>query len=148
MLFKNATTDIGWKIKEAWDGVQSGSQGNLTSNIYTYGYAGHFDDPIQPLADINFGVPKEVYFTLTNTYPSTNLFNTWWDEYLAEIINKDSKLLTCYLYLTVQDIYSLDFAQLIYINGALWRLNKIVDFNPTIPKTTKVELLRVIELTY
>ena len=148
MLFKNATTDIGWKIKEAWDGVQSGSQGNLTSNIYTYGYAGHLDDPIQPLADINFGVPKEVYFTLTNTYPSTNLFNTWWDEYLNEIINKDSKLLTCYLYLTVEDIYSLDFAQLIYINGALWRLNKIVDFNPTIPKTTKVELLRVIELTY
>jgi hypothetical protein len=50
--------------------------------------------------------------------------------------------------LNIVDIYSLDFAQLIYIDGALWRLNKIIDFNPTIPQTTRVELLRVIELTY
>jgi hypothetical protein len=85
---------------------------------------------------------------LTNPFPSANLFTAFWGDYLAEITSKDSKLLTCYLYLNIVDIYSLDFAQLIYIDGALWRLNKIIDFNPTIPQTTRVELLRVIELTY
>ena len=121
---------------------------NLKNNVESYGYAGHLDDPILPTSDLNFGAPREVYFKLENPYPSANLFNAWWDEYLAEIINKDSKLLSCYLYLTVQDINSLDFAQLIYIDGALWRLNKVVDFNPSIPQTTKCELLRVIELFY
>jgi hypothetical protein len=144
MLFKNSTTATSWRIKQE----SSEGEGNLITGLTTYGYAGHLDDPAEPTADINFGVPNELYFSLANPYPSANLFNVWWDEYLAEIINKDSKLLSCYLYLTVQDIYLLDFAQLIYIDGALWRLNKVIDFNPNIVQTTKVELLRVIELTY
>jgi hypothetical protein len=144
MLFKSSPTVTSWAIRQE----TSAGEGNLRTHLTTYGYAGHLDDPAEPIADINFGVPNELYFSLTNPYPSTNLFNVWWDEYLAEIINKDSKLLSCYLYLTVQDIYSLDFAQLIYIDGALWRLNKVIDFNPNIVQTTKVELLRVIELTY
>lgn len=144
MLFKTSDTSA-WDIRTA---SETGTQANLVTGLTTFGYAGHLDDPILPTADINFGASKEVYFSLTNPYPTGNLFNTWWDSYIAEIISKDSKLLSCYLYLTVQDIYSLDFAQLIYINGALWRLNKVVDFNPNISQTTKVELLRVIELTY
>jgi hypothetical protein len=131
-----------WKIKNPYP-----STGNLHTGT-TYGYAGHLDNPSIPTNDLNFGAPNQVYFTLTNAFPSANLFTAFWGDYLAEISSKDSKLLTCYLYLTIQDIYSLDFAQLIYIDGALWRLNKIIDFNPTIPDTTQVELLRVIELTY
>lgn len=143
MFYKKSTT-ASWAIKQE----SSTGSGVLVGSLTNYGYAGHLDDPIQPLADLNFGVPKEVYFKLSNTYPSENLFNTWWDSYVAEIINRDSKLLSCYLYLTIQDINNLDFSQLIYIDGALFRLNKIVDFNGSIPQTTKVELLKVIELTY
>lgn len=142
MQFAYITGVDSWKIKKP-----IGQDGNLHTGT-TYGYAGHLDNPEIPTNDLNFGVPNQVYFTLTNPYPTANLFTAFWGDYLAEITAKDSKLLTCYLYLTVADIYSLDFAQLIYIDGALWRLNKIVDFNPTIPQTTKVELLRVIELTY
>jgi hypothetical protein len=46
------------------------------------------------------------------------------------------------------DIYGLDFSKLIYINGSLWRINKIMDYNPMDLNTTKVEFLKVIELTY
>ena len=148
MIFKSVSC-LDYHIKHYYDPeLGNPGNGNYGELRYTYGYAGHLDDPILPTIDINFGVPNEFYFTLLNPYPTANLFNSWWDEYLAEIINKDSKLLSCYLYLTVQDIYSLDFAQLIYIDGALWRLNKVVDFNPSIPQTTKCELLRVIELFY
>jgi hypothetical protein len=144
MFFKSVASDSSYHIKRVYP-----TNGNLPGNaLNTYGYAGHLDDPIEPTVDLNFGAPNEFYFKLLNPYPSANLYNAWWDEYLAEIINKDSKLLSCYLYLTVQDIHSLDFAQLIYIDGALWRLNKVIDFNPSIPKTTKCELLRVIELFY
>ena len=147
MIFKSVSTSS-YHIKHYYSGEGNPGNGNYGGLRTTYGYAGHLDDPELPTVDLNFGVPNEFYFTLLNPYPTANLFNSWWDEYLAEIINKDSKLLSCYLYLTVQDIYSLDFAQLIYIDGALWRLNKVIDFNPSIPKTTKCELLRVIELFY
>jgi hypothetical protein len=122
--------------------------GNKTGLLDYYGYAGHFDNPNTPTTDLNFGVPNETLFILSASYPTANLFTAFWGDYLAEITGKDSKLLTCYLYLTIQDIYSLDFANLIYLNGGLWRINKIIDFNPNIFQTTKVELLKVLETTY
>jgi hypothetical protein len=126
----------------------SPSNSNISAKLNAYGYAGHLDNPTLPTNDINFAIPNEVYFTLPTAYPTTNLFTAFWGDYIAEITSKDSKLLTCYLYLNIEDIYSLNFARLIYIDGALFRLNKIIDFNPALDQTTKVELLRVIELTY
>ncbi len=130
----------------AWD--LKGDSGNLVNNLTYYGYGGHLDDPDVPTADINFGTPKEIYFSLSVSYPSANLFNGFWSDYVAEITDKDSKLLTCNVYLKITDIYGLDFSKLIYIDGALWRLNKVIDYNPTNPESTKCEFLKVIELTY
>ncbi|MFN9912587.1 MAG: hypothetical protein ACK53L_08385, partial [Pirellulaceae bacterium] len=114
-----------------------GDTGNLITNLTYYGYGGHLDDPDAPTADINFGVPKEIYFSLAVSYPTANLYNAYWSPYIAEISDKDSKLLSCYVYLRIEDIYSLDFSKLIYIDGSLWRLNKVIDYNPTVPDSTK-----------
>jgi hypothetical protein len=130
----------------SWD--MKGDTGNLVNNLTYYGYGGHLNDPDVPTADINFGVPKEIYFSLAASYPTANLYNSYWSPYIAEITDKDSKLLSCYVYLKIEDIYSLDFSKLIYIDGSLWRLNKVVDYNPSVPESTKCEFLKVIELTY
>lgn len=126
--------------------VKNGS--TTLANLTTYGYAGHLDDPDDPQADLNFGIPGELYFELATAYPTANIFNAYWSEYIAEITNKDSKLLTAYVYLKVKDIYSLDFSKLIMIDGALWRLNNIQDYNPMDIGITKAEFLKVIETTY
>lgn len=136
---KKVTDVIEWSILNGVTTLWSGT---------TYGYAGHLDDPDNPAADINFGSPKEINFTLATPYPSANLFNAFWSDYLAEISDKDSKLLSCFVRLTDEDIYSLDFSRLIWIDGSLWRLNKVVDYNPMDNDTTKCEFLKVIELTY
>lgn len=143
MQYRKVTEVPSWNIKQVHP-----NSGNLGSAVTYYGYAGHLDHPTTPATDINFGVPKELLFSLSSQYPSANLFTAFWGDYLAEIVAKDSKLLTCYLYLNLEDIYSLDFSKLILIDGSLWRLNKVTDFNPSVAKTTQVELLRVIELTY
>jgi hypothetical protein len=135
---KKVTGMTSWAIKN----------GATTLASYTdYGYAGHVNDPLNPTDDINWGSPKELYFT-TTSYTTANLFNGYWSEYIAEITDKDSKLLTCSLKLNEVDIYNLDFSKLIYIDGSLWRLNKVLDYNPMDFNLTKVELLKVIELTY
>lgn len=118
------------------------------ANLTDYGYAGHLDDPDAPMADINFGAPSELYFILSTDYPAANLFNGYWSDYVAEITDKDSKVLSCNVKLNDMDIYSLDFSKLIYIDGSLWRLNKVEDYNPTVDDTTKCEFLKVIQLTY
>lgn len=136
---KKITGRSSYKIEDGTSNL-----GSLT----TYGYAGHLNDPYTPTADINFGSPRELFFTLTGTYPSANLFNGYWSDYVAEISDKDSKLLTCNVRLTDMDIYNLDFSKPIWIDGSLWRLNKVIDYNPMNEDTTKCEFLKVIEQTY
>jgi hypothetical protein len=123
-----------WKIK---NGVTD------LVTVTTYGYAGHLDDPFTPTNDINFGAPKEIFFTLT-TYPTTNLFNAYYSDYMAEITDKDSKLLKCEALLNIADIQNLDFSKLIMIDNQLFRLNKVDGYSIIDYKTSKVELLKVI----
>ena len=120
---------------------------NKQTNVTTYTYVGHLDDPFSPTNDINFGAPKEVFFSAT-TYPTTNLFNAYYSDYMAEITDKDSKLLTCNALLNTIDIYNLDFGKLIWIDGVLFRLNTIEEYNPMDYTTTKVSLLKAIEKTF
>jgi hypothetical protein len=131
-------------------GVASWNIMNTTTNLasYTsYGYAGHLDDPINPTNDINFGAPKELQFS-PNTYPTTNVFNAFHSPYIAEITSKDSKLLTCFGLLDIVDIFNLDFSKYVFIDGVLFRLNKVENFNPMEYNTTKLSFLKVIETSY
>jgi hypothetical protein len=130
--------------KTSWSILVNGS---VIASFGEYGYAGHLDDPYTPTNDINFGAPKEIYFDAT-TYPTTNLFNAYYSDYMAEITDKNSKLLTCYVLLNSLDIQNLDFSKLIYIDGVLFRLNKVENYNPIIYTTSKVELLKVIQKTF
>jgi hypothetical protein len=127
--------------------IQNGVGGSTLASYTAYGYAGHVDDPFNPQADINWGATKEVFYSAT-AVTAANLFAGYWSEYIAEITDKDSKLLTCSVKLNEVDIYNLDFSKLIYIDGSLWRLNKVLDYNPMDFNVTKVELLKVIELNY
>jgi hypothetical protein len=117
---------------------------NVGSALTAYGYAGHLDDPFTPTNDLNFGAPREIYFGATS-YPTTNLFNAYYSEYMAEITDKDSKLLTCNILLNTFDIKDLDFAKYIYIDNVLYRINLVESYNPIDYTTTKVELLKVID---
>jgi hypothetical protein len=117
------------------------------ANYTSYGYAGHLDDPINPQNDINFGAPKEIQFS-PNRYPEVNVFNAYHSPYLAEITSKDSKLLTCYGLLNIIDIFNLDFSKYVFIDGVLFRLNKVENYNPMEYNTTKLSFLKVIETSY
>jgi hypothetical protein len=138
MQTKKITGVSTWHIKDV-----NTNLGNYTS----YGYAGHLDDPINPQNDLNFGAPKEIQFS-PNRYPEVNVFNAYHSPYLAEITSKDSKLLTCYGLLDIIDIFNLDFSKYVFIDGVLFRLNKVENYNPMEYNTTKLSFLKVIETQY
>ena len=138
MQAKKMTVSTSWII---YNGATSlGSQ-------TTYGYVGHLDDPATPTFDLCYAPPKELNIVVSN-YTSNNLFNDFWDEYMSEIIDKDSRLLTCNMKLAFKDIYKLDFSRLIWIDGVLYRINKITDFNATNEDVCNVELLKIINRIY
>jgi hypothetical protein len=128
-----------------WDILDGASVLHSTTN---YGYAGHFDDPDAPSNDLNFGALRELFFTLVSGDLTVTQFNVYWSSYMAEITDKDSKLLSAFFYLKTKDILDLDFSQKIFIDGVLFRLNKIKDFNVTRPTDCEVELIKVNYLIY
>lgn len=128
-----------WTIKDL--------DGTTTLGTYTdYPYAGHLDDPDVPGSDLSFGIPKQLYFNLAAGALGNNLFNTYYSSYLAEITDKDSRLVTAKIKLNEQDIFNLDFSKFIWIDGVLYRLSRIVDY--TAGEICTIELLRVIYTTY
>lgn len=141
LLAKKTTGVSSWDILD--------TNGTSVLGSYTnYGYAGHLNDPNAPANDIQFGAPKELFFTLATGALNVNQFNVYYSAYMAEITDKDSKLLTANFRLLRKDICQLDFSKFIHIDGSIYRLNKITDYNASIEDSVNVELLKVINLVY
>ena len=128
----------------SWTFEYSNGSGTLITDTYTtYPYAGHYDNPITPSIDINFGdVPYEFYTELENTTKGT-LYNKWWKNYVEQL--DEGKQIDMYFDLTESDI---DFIKdnlnsKIFVRDSYYRINKVVDYNPILKKTTKVELLKI-----
>jgi hypothetical protein len=115
-----------------------------------YPYAGHWDNPLTPTLDINFGLILEMYYQ-TNGYTgqlqvtNAGLYNVYHRNYINEITDKDSKVMTAMFYLEPTDINTLDFRDQIVIDNAYWRLNKVMNYNPFKEGLTKVELIKIKE---
>lgn len=120
------------------------SASDIVTNDYLY--AGHTDDWANPTIDLNFGLPKEVFYTYPSAYFTTNnLFNAYHQNYLKNITNKDSKFVTKYLWLNSKDINEFNFRHRWFIDGAYYVVNKIVNYNPLNETSTQVELIKLLE---
>jgi len=122
----------------------------LLAAFNTYPYAGHWDNPITPTIDINFGLTFELYyqanaFTGTLQVTNANLYNIYHRNYINEVTDKDSKVMTAMFYLEPTDINTLDFRDQIVIDNSYWRLNKVMNYNPFKEGLTKVELIKIKE---
>tara|TARA_R110000868_G_scaffold201242_1_gene448815 strand:- start:851 stop:3733 length:2883 start_codon:yes stop_codon:yes gene_type:complete len=121
-----------------------------TGTVITYDqypYAGHWDNPITPTLDINWGLSQEYYYqsngaTGTVQVTNNNLFKKYHESQFLELASKDSKLITAMFYLTELDIQQLDFRDTILIDQTYYRLNKVIDYNPFKTGLTKVELFK------
>jgi hypothetical protein len=109
-----------------------------------YPYAGMFNNPVTPTRDLCFGPPLEVFFDVTQGYPDVTLYRYYWQQYINEVANKDSKLWKAYVYLTPNDINQLDFKRLVKIDNTYFKLNKIDGYNPLTNEVTRVELFKTI----
>lgn len=144
------TPNIRWLIcggvkqtQNQWSYKETGQADLLT---YDYLYAGHTDDPFNPTIDLNFGLPKKVYYDYVNAYFTTNnLFNRYHKSYLNNLINRDAKFVTKYLWLSPKDIYNFSFRNRLFIDGAYYIVNKIENYNPLEETSTNVELIKLLD---
>jgi len=108
-----------------------------------YPYVGHLDSITSPSFDLNFGVPDYVFYQATS-YTANNLY-LYHERFIKEIVGRYGKQLTGYFMLDSQDINSLDFKNLININGVIYRLQKVNDYDSGKEESTMCELIRILE---
>jgi hypothetical protein len=109
----------------------------------SYPYVGHLDDLDSPSFDFNFGLPDYVFWQ-TSAYTTNNLY-AYHEKFIKEIISRYGKLISCYLRLTSEDINKLDLKNLINIDGVVYRLQKVSDYDSGKGVSTMVELIRIIQ---
>lgn len=110
-----------------------------TSN---YAQASHFENPINPSYDINFGI-CDYYLYSIESPTANNLYNLYWRRTLAQL--NTGKMLTAYFDLNEADIASLKLNDKIWCENAYWNINKVIDYNANDKQLTKVELISVDE---
>lgn len=118
---------------------------DAVSNVDQYPFCHHIryqnNQNNIPLFDLHFA-PRDYEFDGLKNVPTLNTFKVYHEKFLNEITSIDSKLVTLYLKLTYKDINELDFAKLKMIDGVLYRLNTIKDFDSDAYGTTEVELIK------
>jgi len=114
----------------------------ITASIYPHN--SHWDKPINPTFDINFGVCS--YYLRSDNYGSktnNNLFNLHWRRTLEQI--NSGKMLTAYFNLNEVDINRLKLSDKIRIDNSWWNINSIKDYDANSKSPTKVELISIDE---
>ena len=123
---------------QPYDIVEFGSTGEFS--LVNYPVTGHFNDPLYPTFDINFGT-NDYYFYEVGTLTNNNLYNLYWRRTVNQI--NVGKMLIAYFDLDEVDIQSLKLNDRIYIDNSWWNINKISDYNANNNQLTKVELISV-----
>lgn len=123
---------------QPYDIVEFGTTGEF--GLTNYPMIGHFNDPLYPTFDINFGT-NDYYFYEIGTLTNNNLYNLYWRRTVNQI--NVGKMLIGYFDLDEVDIQSLKLNDRIYIDNSWWNINKIADYNANNNQLTKVELISV-----
>ena len=135
-----------WKLSSLADGSKYFRFNSGINNSAFYPFAGHCElAPIKgqtPTFDLNFGNNWWYYWGPDGgTYTYNNLVSTYYSIMLQELADKDSKMITTWVYLNDEDIHNMSFKNYYIIDGVYYRLYQIIDYVPNI--TTKVVLLKL-----
>jgi hypothetical protein len=128
----------------SWNYVAPSSDilGAATLPMTTYPAAAMVDNALNPTVSIEFGVPNTVFYS-PNTYTTNHIFNREYSQEIAELTDRDARIVAAYFYLRPPDIAQFDFRNSIYVRQTYFFANKISDYNKLKPGLTKVELLKI-----
>lgn len=133
-----------------YNGLPSGnwtlvnSSTGSTSSESRYPQVHHVDDVDSPTFDLNFGVPKKIYYT-TTSYTTNNLFAENYDRYIKELTSSDSKIYNASFNINETHLTGEHMRRLVNVDGVVFRKNIINDFDATGYETTMVQLVKVLE---
>lgn len=95
---------------------------------------------------LDFGSSQELYVPKYNLTDDVNIYHNFWRTYLEDLYDINTKILTLYVRLKGKVGYDL-LRQFYWFENAVWRINKISDWNIGLEDVTKVEFIKVQDLS-
>lgn len=135
IMFRNPMKTGSWTFRD--------SLTTASENLTTYPCVHHFDDWQNPNFDLNFSLVDEVFYTATvvTTY---NIYSEYYEKFINELTSSDGRLVSMYVHWNSSNVKNRNFGKLLMYNGALFRLNKIIDFDDNVTNKNKIELTKVL----
>lgn len=92
-----------------------------------------------------FNCPKEDYTSRKEISKANGyyIYDNFWNKYIDERYNVQNKKVTAYFNITPYDYLNFDFNKLIILDGQLFMINKIFDYDLNTSASTKCELVQV-----
>lgn len=109
-------------------------------NIVTGEYGCLFNKPMLDFTTPDEGDEKTL---LAKTPNDAFIYKRIWEKWMNERYNTNNKKLTCYINLTPNEYATFEFKNFKIIDGQLFMLNRIIDFNPNNNETTKCEFVQI-----
>jgi len=104
----------------------------------------HFDDYENPTFDLNFKLVRQLYYN-TGLFTTRNTYSEYYYQFINELTSPSGQIKKLYRRYKDTEIRDLDFSYLRMINGRLYRLNTVTDFDSDKSASTKIELVKVLE---
>lgn len=95
---------------------------------------------------LDFGTAQELYIPDYNLPEEANLYTNFWKEYLEDLFDADTKVLECYVRV-VGRIGDEWLRRFYWFDNAIWRLNKVTDWQVGSDGLTQMEFIRVQNIT-
>jgi len=134
-----------------WNGLKTGDWTFRNTDdptqweaLTTYPCIHHFNDWESPTFDLNFKLVNEVFYQAT-IVTTSNCFSEYYSIFTNELTNRAGQLVTLSVKWDNFTVKNKKFSRLQMVDGALYRLNKIKDFDFEIQATTEIELVKVLK---
>lgn len=135
--------DVGDLQEGAWNHID---EFDVSHAMTKYPYVGHLDSILDPTFDLMWGVPQYIFYSTgeVTLYTTNNLY-AYHERFIREIISKFGKQLTAKTMLQSKDIGELNFKKLINIDGVMFRLQKVNNYDSGKNSSTETEFIRLTE---
>jgi len=111
--------------------------------IIGYNYVAHAKILGGDSFDLNYETTGQT-FTLSNYDNTRGLYKIFWENYINNIIDDDSRIVEMYIMLELTDVLNLDFRNRVDIDGQRYFVEK-VEYDASSIKSSKVTLLKEID---
>lgn len=91
---------------------------------------------------LDFGSPQELFIPSYSITDEVNIYNNFWKTYLEDLYDINTRVLTAWVRIVGQPNPNW-LRKFYWFENAIWRINKITDWNVGSYDTTKVEFVKV-----